>query len=297
MTNIINGKQIAQDIINDLKSEVQQLIPHTPKIVFIRIGDDPASVAYVNIKQKMAHEVGLQSDLIRLKDTVSDTELYEVIDNLNESEDVHGILIQAPLPKHLNERDVFNRVHPLKDVDGFSASNLGRLCQEDPTGFVACTPAGIVEMFKRENITTEGKHVVVIGRSLIVGKPMGLLMLQKSLQGNATVTICHSKTKNIEKIIKEADIVITAIGKAHFIKENMIKKGAIVIDVGQNKIKDPSRKSGYRMTGDVDFENVEKVASKITPVPGGVGPMTVALLMTNTIKAFHLQNQNKKAIA
>jgi len=205
---------------------------------------------------------------------------------LNADPDIHGILVQAPLPAHINEIETFNRVHPDKDVDGFNTLNVGKLCQEDLSGFIACTPAGIVELIKRNSIPTQGKHVVVLGRSQIVGKPAALLMLRNALPGNATVTICHSKTKDLKTITQQADILIAAIGRPHFVTADMVKADATIIDVGINRLEDPSQKKGYRIVGDVDFEGVRQKADWITPVPGGVGPMTVAMLMDNTLCAF-----------
>ncbi|MEM7792584.1 MAG: bifunctional 5,10-methylenetetrahydrofolate dehydrogenase/5,10-methenyltetrahydrofolate cyclohydrolase, partial [Verrucomicrobiota bacterium] len=197
---------------------------------------------------------------------------------------------QAPLPGHIDETETFNRVAPEKDVDGFNTVNVGKLCQEDPSGFVACTPAGIVQLIERSQIYTEGKHVVVLGRSQIVGKPAALLMMRKAVPGNATVTICHSRTKDLALITRQADILIAAIGRPNFVTKDMVKDGVAVIDVGVNRVKDASRKSGYRLVGDVDFDAVSEIASQITPVPGGVGPMTVALLMYNTVRAYKLAN-------
>jgi methylenetetrahydrofolate dehydrogenase (NADP+)/methenyltetrahydrofolate cyclohydrolase len=286
---IIDGTHISCAIIKDLKKQVSAIQDTPPAITFIRVGENPASIAYVNRKQKVATEIGMLSNIISLPDTATRDELFRKIDELNDNHKVHGILVQAPLPPHLIEREIFNRVSPLKDVDGFSAANLGKLCQEDESGFVACTPAGIIELLKASNVSIPGKHVVILGRSLIVGKPAALLMIKRSIDANATVTICHSKTKNLPDILKQADIIIAAIGQPGFVKANMIKEGAIIIDVGINRVDDPSKKLGYKLVGDVDFENVSKIASKITPVPGGVGPMTVAMLMKNTLKAYHQQ--------
>lgn len=208
------------------------------------------------------------------------------VEALNNDPSIHGILVQAPLPKHIDEKTIFRTVLPEKDVDGFHTVNIGKLCQEDPSGSVACTPAGIIELLKRSDISTEGKHVVVLGRSLIVGKPVSLLFLQKGAFGNATVTVCHSRTQNIAAVVKQADIVVAAIGRAHFVTADMLKPGAVVIDVGINRIEDSSRKSGYRLVGDVDFEAASGIVSAMTPVPGGVGPMTVAMLMQNTLNAY-----------
>ena len=208
------------------------------------------------------------------------------IDHLNDDPDIHGILVQAPLPDHIDDSTVFNNVSPGKDVDGFNAVNLGKLCQEDESAFASCTPAGIVELIRRMGIETEGKHVVVLGRSLIVGKPAGMLFLRKGSPGNATITYCHSRTPDLKKHTLNADILIAAIGKPHFVSEDMVRSGATVIDVGINRIPDETKKSGYRLVGDVDFEKVAPKTSFITPVPGGVGPMTVAMLMVNTVKAY-----------
>lgn len=288
---IIDGNHISRAIINDLKKQVAQIIGPPPTITFIRVGEDAASISYVNKKQKIATEIGIQSNIITFPTNVTQHALFSKIDELNNNDDIHGILIQAPLPSHVSQNETFNRVAATKDVDGFNAVNLGKLCQEDENGFVACTPAGIIELFKASNIATEGKHVVILGRSLIVGKPIALLMIKKSIDGNATVTICHSKTKNLSTILKRADIIIAAIGKPSFVKANMVTEGVVIIDVGINRIEDPTKKLGYRLIGDVDFENVSKIAAKITPVPGGVGPMTVAMLMKNTLKAYYQQKK------
>jgi methylenetetrahydrofolate dehydrogenase (NADP+)/methenyltetrahydrofolate cyclohydrolase len=224
--------------------------------------------------------------LLVFPESISEDQLLKEISQLNDDSSVHGILVQSPLPSHMDERKIFNHVSPDKDVDGFNATNLGLLCQEQKSAFISCTPAGIVELLKRTKVDTTGKHVVVLGRSLIVGKPVGLLLLQKGLPGNATVTYCHSRTPDLAKHTLQADILIAAIGKPHFVDKNMVKEGAIVIDVGINRIPDDTRKSGHRLVGDVDFEEVAPLTSFITPVPGGVGPMTVAMLMKNTVKAF-----------
>ena len=288
--NLIDGNIIAKQIVTDLKNEVSKLKRTKPCVAFIRVGNDPASKSYVNKKQKTAEEIGIKSKLIILPDDISEKELLNEIEKLNHNTEINGILVQSPLPKNINEIKIFNHVIHSKDVDGFNTINVGKLCQEDKSGFVACTPAGIVELIKQSKIETEGKHVVVLGRSQIVGKPSALLLLGKSIAGNATVTICHSKTKNLSSITKQADILIAAIGRANFVKRNMVTKGVSIIDVGINRIQDNSKKSGYRLIGDVDFENVKDICNNITPVPGGVGPMTVAMLMKNTLKAFHDQN-------
>lgn len=282
---LIDGNAIAANIIEELTAEVAQL-DGKPTIAFIRVGDDPASVSYVNKKEKTAQTIGIESRLTLLPETISQDELFAHIDKLNTDTSVHGILIQAPLPKHIDETATFNRVLPGKDVDGFNTINIGKLCQEDKSGFVACTPAGIVQLIHRSGIETEGKHVVVLGRSQIVGKPAALLMMQRSIPGNATVTICHSRTSNLPEITRQADVLIAAIGRANFVTADMVKDGVSVIDVGINRIEDVTRKRGYRLVGDVDFDAIAPKAKHITPVPGGVGPMTVAMLMKNTVEAF-----------
>lgn len=283
---LIDGNAIAESIINELTSEVSRLEGKRPVVAFIRVGEDPASVSYVRKKEKTAERIGIESRLYLLPEDVSREELFNQIDSLNADPDVNGILIQAPLPKHINETETFNRVDPSKDVDGFNTVNIGKLCQEDSSGFVACTPAGIVELIDRSGIETEGKHVVVLGRSQIVGKPAALLMMRKAIPGNATVTVCHSRTAGLPELTKQADILIAAIGRANFVTGDMVKDGAAVIDVGINRVEDASKKRGYRLVGDVEFEAVAPKASHITPVPGGVGPMTVAMLMHNTLRAF-----------
>ena len=290
MAEIIDGNQISKDIIEELKQEVSSFQNQKPKVVFVRVGEDPASVSYVNKKKKVAGEIGIDSDLRILDESITQAELVKIVEDLNEDESVHGILVQSPLPSHIDETLIFNTVSPEKDVDGFNVVNVGKLCQEDESGFVACTPAGIIELLSRQNIPTEGKHVVVVGRSLIVGKPAGLLLVKKSKVGNSTVTFCHSRTQNMTELTKQADILIAAIGKPQFITSDMVKEGAIVIDVGINRVEDSTKKRGYRLVGDVDYDNIESIASHITPVPGGVGPMTVAMLMKNTVKAYRKKN-------
>lgn len=287
---LIDGNKIANSIISELRDEVSSINGVKPCVAFIRVGEDPASVSYVKKKQKTAESIGIESKLIVLPEDISQENLFIKIDELNFDNSVNGILIQSPLPKQINETQAFNKVDPNKDVDGFNTLNVGKLCQEDPTGFIACTPAGIIEIIQRSNIETKGKHVVVLGRSQIVGKPIGLLMIQKAVYGNATVTFCHSQTNNLPEITKTADIIIAAIGKPNFLTKEMIKEGVSIIDVGINRIKDESKKSGYKLVGDVDFDNIAPLTNKITPVPGGVGPMTVAMLMKNTLSAFNKQN-------
>lgn len=282
---LIDGNAIANEIIAELTRQVAEMPGRKPCVTFVRVGEDPASVSYVRKKQRTAEAIGIESRLQVFEDSVSRETLKAFIEGLNADEAVDGILVQAPLPKHLNETEVFNWVSPDKDVDGFNTVNIGKLCQDDPNGFVACTPAGIVELLSRSGVETNGRHVVVLGRSLIVGKPAALLMLRKGPLADATVTVCHSRTRDLPSITRQADILIAAIGRAHFVTGDMVKDGACVIDVGINRIADESRKSGYRLVGDVDFDAVAPKCSTITPVPGGVGPMTVAMLMQNTVKA------------
>lgn len=283
---LIDGNRIAESIIEELEREIGRLRGKKPAVAFIRVGDDPASVSYVRKKEKMAERIGIKSRLYVLPESITQEVLFARIDRLNQDPEVNGILIQAPLPKHIDETESFNRVLPGKDVDGFHALNIGKLCQEDPGGFVACTPAGIVELIKRSGIESEGKHVVILGRSRIVGKPTALLMIRKALPGNATVTICHSRTPDLPAMTRQADLLITAIGRPHFVTGDMVREGVTVIDVGINRIQDARRKQGYRLVGDVEFDTVAPKSSQITPVPGGVGPMTVAMLMRNTFRAF-----------
>jgi methylenetetrahydrofolate dehydrogenase (NADP+) / methenyltetrahydrofolate cyclohydrolase len=285
---IIDGNAIAASIIAELKAEVGALPAGGPRpcIAFIRVGEDPASVSYVSKKNKTAAEIGMATRLELLPHDCTVERLYSVIDALNADAAVHGILIQSPLPGHLDETEAFRRVRPEKDVDGLGTMNLGKIAQDDPTGFVCCTPAGIMELLARSSVKLPGKHVVVLGRSLLVGKPVALLALQKGEWANATVTVCHSRTADLPAITRQADVLIAAIGRPEFVTAAMVKPGAVVIDVGINRVPDPSRKTGYRLTGDVDFAAVSQVASRITPVPGGVGPMTVTMLMRNTLKAF-----------
>jgi methylenetetrahydrofolate dehydrogenase (NADP+)/methenyltetrahydrofolate cyclohydrolase len=288
--NLIDGNQIASQVLDELSERVASLENGKPSVVFVRVGNDPASISYVKKKQKTAESIGIDAGLRVFDESISEAQLIEEIDTLNADSSIHGILVQAPLPRHINDVRVFNHVSPNKDVDGFNAVNLGKLCQEQAHAFRSCTPAGIVELIRRSNIETAGKRVVVLGRSLIVGKPIGMLLLNRAIPGNATVTFCHSRTHDLPSITREADILIAAIGKPQFVTAEMIKTGCAVIDVGINRIPDSSKKSGFRLVGDVDFEQVAPKTSHITPVPGGVGPMTVAMLMSNTVQAFEQAN-------
>lgn len=280
---IIDGNKIARQIVEELKIATARLREErgiTPHIVVVRVGNDPASVSYVKKKEATAQEIGFKSTVDVLPETISQAELETVIDGYNADPAVHGILVQAPLPKHIDETAIFNRVVPAKDVDGFSAANIGLLAQEIPGAVAPCTPAGIMEMLRRTGTQIRGAHAVVIGRSQIVGKPIANLLL--ACDASATVTVCHSATKNLAEITRTADILIAAIGKSKFVTAGMIKPGATVIDVGINRVPDASKKSGFRLVGDVDFDAVAPLCARITPVPGGVGPMTVAMLMKNT---------------
>jgi len=287
---LIDGKQIARDIVEELTVKVAEIEGPKPCIAFIRVGEDPASVSYVRGKNKTAEKIGIRPLLFTFEDTISQDVLYAKIDELNADSSVNGILIQSPLPSQLDEQSAFNRIDPKKDVDGFHVVNAGRVVQEDPSGFVSCTPAGIIEICQREGIRLEGKHVVVLGRSLIVGKTFSLLAMQKGPHANATVTVCHSRTRNLKELTRQADVLVAAIGRPEMVTGDMVKEGVVVIDVGINRVEDATKKKGYKLVGDVKFDEVSSVASRITPVPGGVGPMTVAILMKNTVKAYELQN-------
>jgi methylenetetrahydrofolate dehydrogenase (NADP+)/methenyltetrahydrofolate cyclohydrolase len=286
---VIDGNRIAAELVAELKAEVSAIRGRKPCIALVRVGDDPASVSYVRKKGQTASEIGIESRVLLPPATVEQAALEALVENLNSDDGVDGILVQSPLPPPLDERAVFGRIAPGKDVDGFNPVNLGKLAQGDDSGFAACTPSGIMELLARSGVDLAGKHVVVIGRSLIVGMPAALLALRKRAGANATVTICHSGTADLPSITRQADVLIAAIGRPEFVKAGMVKPGAVVIDVGVNRVPDPTKKTGYRLVGDVDFSAVAAVASKISPVPGGVGPMTVAMLMRNTVKAFRLR--------
>lgn len=276
MAEIINGKELAQKIRLGLKGEVTELKNNgiIPKLAVIMVGDDKASKVYVRNKSKACEEIGVEFEEFLLDDTTTMEQLLNLIDELNNRNDIHGILLQSPIPKHLDINLAFNKIDYRKDVDGFHPINVGKLSIGEDC-FISCTPFGVVKMLEEYNIDVQGKNVVIIGRSNIVGKPLIQCMLKK----NGTVTVCHSKTQNIKEITKNADILIAALGKAKFVTADMVKDGAVIIDVGIN------RNDDGKLVGDVDFENVEKKASYITPVPGGVGPMTIAMLMTNVVKA------------
>lgn len=277
MARIIDGKLISKQLKDELRSEVEQLKKAGKKcaLAVIQVGDDAASSVYVGNKKKACEYIGIESLSYKLPENTSEDELLALIEKLNADSNVHGILCQLPLPKHMNEEHIVKAISPEKDVDGFHVENVGALVTGSE-GFVSCTPAGIIELLKRSNVTIEGKHCVVIGRSNIVGKPMALLLLRE----NATVTVCHSKTRNLQDICKQADILVVAMGKPLYIDASYVKKGATVVDVGIH------RDENNKLCGDVDFQKVEPVCEAITPVPGGVGPMTIAMLMKNCVEAM-----------
>lgn len=283
---LIDGNKISAAIVAELTSKVATFSGRKPCLALVRVGEDPASVSYVRKKDQTAAAIGITSRLILPPETISQTELCALIDELNSDPTVDGILVQSPMPKQIDELTIFRRISPGKDVDGLGTMNLGKVAQDDETGFVSCTPAGVMELLSRSGVDLKGKHVVVLGRSLLVGKPMALLALQKKAGANGTVTVCHSGTANLATLTQQADVLIAAIGRPEFVTADMVKPGAVVIDVGMNRVPDASKKAGFRLTGDVHFPTVSPLASQITPVPGGVGPMTVAMLMKNTVKAF-----------
>ncbi|HEX9253373.1 MAG TPA: bifunctional methylenetetrahydrofolate dehydrogenase/methenyltetrahydrofolate cyclohydrolase FolD [Ignavibacteriaceae bacterium] len=290
---LIDGKKVAADIRNELKEKISQLKAegkNAPGLVAIIVGDDPASQIYVASKGKACEEIGMRTKTEKLNADISEAELLSLIQYYNQNNDYHGILVQLPLPIHINEDKVIETISYKKDVDGFHPISVGNLVIGKDT-FASCTPAGIQELLIRYKIETKGKHVVVVGRSNIVGKPIANIMLQKADGANSIVTIVHSAAKDISYYTKQADILIAAIGKAEMIKEDMVKDGVAVIDVGINRIEDSAKAKRYRIVGDVDFENVSKKASFITPVPGGVGPMTIAMLLSNTFKAYKLYGE------
>ncbi|MFA6439116.1 MAG: bifunctional methylenetetrahydrofolate dehydrogenase/methenyltetrahydrofolate cyclohydrolase FolD [Bacteriovoracaceae bacterium] len=284
---IIDGKKISQEIRNEVKLATERFKQEkgfVPGLAFILVGENPASQSYVKSKGKACEETGFHSITERVPATISEADLLTMIDRFNTDEKIHGILVQLPLPKHIDEQKVIEAISPAKDVDGFHPANVGKMMIGIDTYF-PCTPYGIVELLKRSNIDPSGKHVVVVGRSNIVGKPIANMLVQKKQWANAVVTIAHTGAKDISYYTKQADILIAAVGKANAITKEMLKPGVVVIDVGINRIDDPLAKNGSRLVGDVDYEHVKEIASAITPVPGGVGPMTIAMLMVNTLKA------------
>ena len=283
---LIDGKKIAAEIKEEIKAEVAEMIDNdidSPHLAAILVGGDPASQTYVNSKEKAAHRLGMISSIYRLPERTTEEELLETIDFMNNDDEVDGFIVQLPLPDHIDVDKVIESIDPAKDVDGFHPVNVGRMAIGQPA-YISATPAGIIELLKRSKIDTVGKHCVVLGRSKIVGSPISILMSKKTSPGNSTVTVCHSRTQNIEEYIRSADILICAIGQPQFVKADMVKEGAVVIDVGIHRIPAENEK-GYRIVGDVDFDEVSKKAGYITPVPGGVGPMTIAMLLKNTLSA------------
>ena len=289
---IIDGNRISKDIRENLEKEVALLKEKTgkvPGLAVVLIGEDPASQVYVRMKGKRSKEVGFNSFENKQDDSISQESLLGIIDELNGRDDVNGILVQLPLPDHIDEKAVISRISPRKDVDGFHPENVGKMLIGDDT-FLPCTPFGVQQMLKYSNIEPSGKHVVVIGRSNIVGKPVAAILVQKADGANATVTICHSRTKNMKEITLQADIIIAAIGRPEFVTADMVSPKAVVIDVGINRVDDPKAEKGYRLVGDVAYDDLKNKVSAITPVPGGVGPMTIAMLLSNTMKAFKKHN-------
>ena len=288
--NLIDGRAIARQLQGELAQRIAALKASgvRPGLAFVRVGEDPASKVYVGRKEKTCAELGIFSETHVLPEATSQAVLLELLARLNEDTRLNGILVQAPLPAHIRSAVVYASVRPDKDVDGFHPINVGKLMLGDPTGFLPCTPAGIRELLARSGVKIGGAEVVVLGRGNIVGKPMAAMLCQKEKHANATVTICHSATRDIQAHCRRADIVIAAMGVAGFLKADMVKPGAVVVDVGVNRVSDPAAKGGSRLVGDVDFAGVQPVAGKITPNPGGVGPMTIAMLMQNTVRAAEL---------
>ena len=284
---IISGKDIARTIRDELNEQVAELAEGglVPGLATVMAGDDPASRLYVGMKNKAAAEAGLHSRQVTLSGSASEAELLALIDELNADPRIHGILVQLPLPRQIDESKVLLAIDPDKDVDGFHPVNVGRLATGDPDVLAPCTPRGVIEMLLRSGVDPAGKHVVVVGRSNIVGKPMALLLLRQAPGGNATVSVAHSRTADLGALTRTADVLIVAVGWPNTITRDMVKPGVTIIDVGTNRVDDPTRERGYRVVGDVDFEAVSEVAGAITPVPGGVGPMTIAMLLANTVEA------------
>jgi methylenetetrahydrofolate dehydrogenase (NADP+) / methenyltetrahydrofolate cyclohydrolase len=287
MPNLIDGRAIAEKVYVDLRREIAELNAKgiTPGLAVVLIGDDPASRAYVRSKDKMCRELGLHSLKLELPASTTQTELLNRVEELNTDSNIHGILVQSPPPAHIDEAAIVRALDPRKDVDGFHPENVAKLVLDDPGGFVPCTPLGVQRLLIESKININGAHVVVLGRSMIVGKPLALLLMQKNTNANATVTVVHSRSRDLAEITRSADIIVAAIGRAGFVKADHVRKDVVVIDVGINRVDDAATERGYRLVGDVAFDEVSKKASAITPVPGGVGPMTIAMLMSNTIKA------------
>jgi methylenetetrahydrofolate dehydrogenase (NADP+) / methenyltetrahydrofolate cyclohydrolase len=289
--NLIDGKGIAERINEQTKKKVARLKESgiTPGLAVVLVGSDPASMAYVRTKDKTSQKLGFFSRKIELPEATSQSDLLKIVADLNADSTIHGILVQSPPPPHINEGEIVRAIDPAKDVDGFHPMNVGKLAMDDPTGLVPCTPLGCQRLLQESGIETTGAHVVIIGRSMLVGKPLALLLMRKGKGGDATVTVAHSRSQNLAAICRTADILVAAIGKPGFVRGDYVKEGAVIIDVGINQVEDPSSAKGYRITGDVAFEETAPKTKAITPVPGGVGPMTVAMLMVNTVTACENQ--------
>lgn len=288
----LDGKAVSAHFKSEMALEVKKMKEEgqrTPHLAAILVGEDGGSKTYIEAKDRACKEVGFDSTILRFPDTISEEELLSEVDRINQDDNIDGLIVQLPLPSHIDENKVTQKILPKKDVDGFHDINMGKLAKGDHSGYISATPLGITMLLKYYNIDTSGKNAVVIGRSNIVGRPMSILLSESSITGNATVTLCHSRTKNLEEICSRADIIVAAIGKPFFVKENMVKEGAIVIDVGTTRLEDSTRERGWRLAGDVDYTSVKDKASMITPVPGGVGPMTITGLLSNTLKARQMK--------
>jgi len=296
MATLINGRAVAEKIYGELRGEIAELKLQgaTPGLAVVLVGDNPASRAYVRAKDKMCRDLGLHSVKLELPAATTHKELLTRVEELNRDPAIHGILIQSPPPKQIDEAAIVRALHPEKDVDGFHPFNVAKLALGDVTGFVACTPLGCQRLLIESGVEIEGAHVVVLGRSMIVGKPLALLLMRKERGANATVTVVHSRSRKLTEITRSADILIAAIGQSEFVKAEHVREGAVVIDVGINRVADASSERGYRLVGDVAFDEVAAKAAAITPVPGGVGPMTIAMLMSNTLKACREQTRERK---
>ena len=297
MTNLIDGRAIAEQIHAETAQRIAALKTRGVQagLAFVRVGEDPASRVYVGMKEKTSERLGIKSTTTVLPEATTQAELLALIARLNADASVHGILVQAPLPAHIDQAVIFAAVSPTKDVDGFHPVNVGKLMLGDPTGFAPCTPAGVHELLIRSGVKIAGAEVVVLGRGNIVGKPMTAILCQKAKHADATVTLCHSRTREVAAHCRRADIIVAAMGVAHFVKADMVRPGAVVMDVGVNRIADPAAKNGSRLVGDVDFAAVQPIAGQITPNPGGVGPMTIAMLMRNTVQAAEVATGGKSS--
>ena len=285
MAAIIDGKKVAEEVLAECSREIEDLKSNgiTPGLAVVLVGEDPASQVYVNSKVRKCAELGIHSEKVVLSKGASQDEVLATVKHLNEDASIHVILVQSPPPSQIDEEEIVCTIDPAKDVDGFHPENVAKLAMEDPSGFVACTPAGCMRLLEASGVETSGADAVVVGRSMIVGKPMALLLMARG--SDATVTVAHSRTKDLAEVCRRADIIIAAVGIPEFIKKDFVKKGATIVDVGINRVEDPAARRGYRLCGDVDYKDVFETAGAITPVPGGVGPMTIAMLMKNTIKA------------